>query len=137
MKRAFLDTNFILDLLAREGEYQTNALKVLETGRKKGVKFVISFLSLANYAYIIRKENKEKLFENLKTCCRLFKVVPNNQSQIIKAIELNPSDFEDAVQYVTALSEQCDCIITRDPKGFEISTIKVLSPLEFMQVIQG
>lgn len=70
MKRAFLDTNFILDLLAREGEYQTNALNVLEAGREKGIKFFLSFLTLANYAYIIRKESKEKLFDNLKTCCR-------------------------------------------------------------------
>lgn len=136
MKRAFLDTNFILDLLAREGEYQTNALNVLEAGREKGIKFFLSFLTLANYAYIIRKESKEKLFDNLKTCCRLFKVIPNNQTQIIKAIELNPSDFEDAIQYETALNERCDCIITRDPKGFEISTINVLSPLEFLQAIQ-
>lgn len=137
MKRVFLDTNFILDLLAREGEYQNNALKLLENGRKKGIKFCVSFLSLMNYAYILRKENKEKLFENLKTCCRLFKVIPNNQSQIIKAIELNPSDFEDAVQYETALNEQCDCIITRDLKGFEISSIRVFTPLEFLQEIQG
>ena len=138
MKRVLLDTNFILDLLARNGEYQANAIKVLETGREKGIKFFISFLSLANYAYIIRKESKERLFENLKTCCRLFKVIPNNESQIIRAIELNPSDFEDAIQYSAAIEEKCDCIITRNKKDFmEFSQIPVFTPLEFMQVIQG
>ena len=135
MKKIFLDTNFIMDLLARDGELQVNALRVLEEGTKKNLRFYVSFLTLANFAYITRKEPKEKLFDNLKTCCRLFKVLSNNQTQIIKAIDLTPTDFEDAIQYETALTEKCDCIITRDPEGFEISSIPILSPLEFLENI--
>lgn len=133
MKKIFLDTNFIMDLLAREGEVQINALKVLEEGTKKKLRFYVSFLTLANFAYITRKDSKEKLYENLKICCRLFKVIANNQTQLTRAIELNPTDFEDAIQYETALTEKCDCIITRDSKGFEISTIPILSPIEFIE----
>ena len=135
MKKIFLDTNFILDLLARDGEVQVNAVRVLEEGAKKNLAFYVSFLTLANFAYITRKEPKEKLFDNLKTCCRLFKVIANNQTQLIKAIGLNPEDFEDAIQYETALTEKCDCILTRDPKGFEISSIPILSPIEFLENI--
>lgn len=135
MKRIFLDTNFLLDLLAREGEFQDNALKALEIGRKKNLEFFISFLSLANYAYIIRKERKEKLFDNLRMCCNLFTVIPNEKVQIIKAIELDPVDFEDAIQYVSALSKKCDCIITRDQKGFANSTIPFFTPIDFIDKI--
>ena len=132
MKKIFLDTNFILDLLVRDGDVHINALRVLEEGTKKNFRFYVSFLTLANFAYITRKEPKEKLFDNLKTCCRLFKVLANNQMQLIKAIDLHPADLEDAIQYETALSEKCDCIITRDPKGFEISSIPVLSPIDIL-----
>ena len=135
MKKIFLDTNFIIDLLVRDGELQVNALKVLENGAKKNLRFYVSFLTLANFAYITRKDSKERLFDNLKTCCRLFKIIANNQTQLLKAIDLNPTDFEDAIQYETAQTEKCDCIITRDPKGFEISNIPVLSPLEFLENI--
>lgn len=133
MKKIFLDTNFIIDLLARDGEVQVNALRVLEGGAKKNLTFYVSFLTLANFAYITRKESKKKLFGNLRMCCKLFKVIPNNQTQLIKAIDLDPVDLEDAIQYETALSEKCDCIITRDPKGFEFSSIPFLSPIEFLE----
>ena len=133
MKKIFLDTNFILDLLARNGEMQVNAMRVLEEGAKKNLRFYVSFLTLANFAYITRKEPKEKLFDNLKTCCRLFKVIPNNQTQLINAIGLHPKDLEDTIQYETALTEKCDCIITRDPKGFENSSIPILSPIEILE----
>ena len=39
MKKIFLDTNFIIDLLVRDGEVQVNALRVLEEGAKKNYKF--------------------------------------------------------------------------------------------------
>lgn len=136
MRRIFLDTNFIMDLLARDGEFQVNALKLLEDGAKKNLHFYVSFLTLANFAYVCRKESKEKLFDNLQTCCKLFNVIANNQTQLIRAMDLNPEDFEDAIQYETALTGKCDCIITRDQEGFEFSAIPIYSPLEFLTLLK-
>ena len=136
MNRIFLDTNFIMDLLAREGDFQANAIKVLEIGASKKIKFYVSFLTLANFAYITRKDSKENLFDNLKTCCRLFTVIPNEKSQLINSINLNPNDLEDAIQFECAKSEKCECIITRDPEGFEFSSIPIISPVEFINQFQ-
>ena len=54
MKRIFLDTNVILDLiLEREGA--EDAASVLQLGENGEVDLEVSFLTMANAAYIARK----------------------------------------------------------------------------------
>lgn len=132
MKRIFIDTNFVMDLLVREGEYQNNAIKVLEKARLLNQVIYVSFLSLANFAYITRKQEPKQLYDNLTKCGRLFTVLKNDLSQIERAIELNPNDLEDAIQYETALEGSCECIITRDKEDYEFSQIPIISPIEYL-----
>ncbi|MCR5105947.1 MAG: PIN domain-containing protein [Eubacterium sp.] len=56
-----------------------------------------------------------------------------NDVIINKALQLRWKDFEDAVQYVTALENGVDCIITNNVKDYADSTIEVLTPKEFCQ----
>lgn len=136
MKRAFVDTNFIVDLVARP-EYSSMAKEVLTKGREKRIKFSLCFLSLANYAYIDRKQEREKLHENLRMLCTVFEILPNNKKNIVYSINLNPKDFEDAIQYSATLNGKCDCIITRNKKDFiEFSQIPVLTPSEFLDELK-
>ena len=136
MKRAFVDTNFIVDLVARP-EYSSMAKEVLTKEREKRIKFSLCFLSLANYAYIDRKQEREKLHENLRMLCTVFEILPNNKENIVYSINLNPKDFEDAIQYSAALNGKCDCIITRNKKDFiEFSQIPVLTPSEFLDELK-
>ena len=136
MKRAFVDTNFIVDLVARP-EYSSMAKEVLTKGREKRIKFSLCFLSLANYAYIERKQEREKLHENLRMLCTVFEILPNNKKNIGYSRNLNPKDFEDAIQYSAALNGKCDCIITRNKKDFiEFSQIPVLTPSEFLDELK-
>ena len=136
MKRAFVDTNFIVDLVARP-EYSSMAKELLTKGREKRIKFSLCFLSLANYASIDRKQEPEKLHENLRMLCTVFEILPNNKKNIVYSINLNPKDFEDAIQYSAALNGKCDCIITRNKKDFiEFSQIPVLTPSEFLDELK-
>lgn len=136
MKRAFVDTNFIIDLVARP-EYSSMAKEVLTKGRENRIKFSLCFLSLANYAYVDRKQEREKLYENLRMLCTVFEILPNNKENIIHSINLNPKDFEDAIQYSAALNGKCDCIITRNKKDFiDFSQLPVLTPSEFLDELK-
>ena len=60
MKRIFLDTNFLMDLLARGPEFSIPAKKLLDEGSIKNYEFYVSFLSVANFAYITRKGGYER-----------------------------------------------------------------------------
>ena len=132
MKRIFLDTNFIADYLLRE-EYKAICQEFLAEGARKKIKFYVSFLSIANFAYIARRLPKELLYRYLKVIGELFDIVDNNKNQVTKALELGAPDFEDALQYCCAKDAGCDCIITRNQKDFTFSDIPVLSASEYLE----
>jgi len=50
----------------------------------------------------------------------------------LKAL-IDTNDFEDAVQYLSALPYHPDMVITRDKKGFNDLDILVMTPAEFVQ----
>jgi hypothetical protein len=45
-----------------------------------------------------------------------------------EALQLPLSDFEDAVTAAAAQMAGCECIVTRDPKGFRGSPVRSLTP---------
>ena len=49
----------------------------------------------------------------------------------------NFKDFEDGIQYYTALEAQCELIVTRNLKDFKKSTIPVMSPKEYLTKLQA
>ena len=133
MKRVFLDTNILIDLLGRP-EYVNTARKVLIQGINSDCAFFVSYLSLANYAYISRKIGRDILYENLSLFISVFTVVSNDVKQLRKALEMEGVDFEDILQFQAAKVAKCDLIITRNKKDFSFSDIPVLTPDEFLAI---
>ena len=131
MNYIFWDTNLLLDLLARP-DFSDAANKILKIGNRKGIRFCISFLSLANFAYILRKNDKEELYRFLRFLFQNFNVLKNDANDILKALEIGAEDFEDAIQYETALAGKCDCIITRNKQDFYFSKLPIFTPEEFI-----
>lgn len=131
MKKIFLDTNFIIDYFVRE-PYSSDAEKVLSLGKVKNYKFYISFLTIANFAYVLRKMPKNTLIEMLSKICYLFEIVQNNKDQVTNALLIDANDFEDVLQYQSAIYVGCDCIITRNQKDFSFSKIPVFSASDFI-----
>ena len=109
---------------------------MLDEGTVKDYQFYVSFLSIANFAYINRKVDKKRLKENIELICDLFQVIPNDKYNLIQAWAYEPQDYEDAIQYSTALSNNCDCIITRNENDYSFSKIPIWSPSEFLERIK-
>lgn len=131
MKRIFLDTNIILDLLIRD-EYKPIIRALIERCSDK--ELFISFLTVANAAYIMRKYPKSKINENIDLILDLFNIVSNDRSQLEKAIKIEAPDFEDVLQYQAALSTKCEVILTRNAKDFPFAKIPVMSVPEFLKI---
>ncbi|MBD5288704.1 PIN domain-containing protein [bacterium] len=132
MKKLFLDTNFIMDYFVREG-FGDPSEQLMSFVDARKYKCYISFLTVANFAYITRKMPANAVRSMIKKMCDAFKVVKNTEDQISKALALNASDFEDALQYRCAKDAGCDCIITRNQKDFAFSDIPVLSASEYLE----
>ena len=59
---------------------------------------------------------------------RVFSVAPVDTVVIHHALELPLPDLEDEVTAAAAGLAGCDCVVTRDPKGFRGSPVRCLTP---------
>lgn len=131
-KKIFVDTNVILDfVLCREG--QQEAMDIFQMGEEGKTELVVSFLTMANVAYIARKHRtKEELYEYLRELSSLFHILEMTESQYHEALATIVPDFEDMLQYVCAKHNRCDAIITNNIKHFSFSLIPVMTPSQYL-----
>jgi predicted nucleic acid-binding protein len=139
MSKVFIDTNVVLDLLAKHKPYPTQSLQLFSLADKKELDLVISTLSIVNVHYILSERMKIK---DSRSILGKFKVLVNSYELNDKIIDLalndfDFKDFEDGLQYYTALESQCDLIVTRNVRDFKESAIPVLSPREYLTKINA
>ncbi len=60
----------------------------------------------------------------------VFGVAPVDEAVLRSALALGWVDFEDAVTAAAARRAKCHAIVTRDPKGFPRSPVRVVTPDE-------
>lgn len=131
MKKIFVDTNIIIDLLIKRDGYIASA-KILALAKDNDVTLYSSVLTMANIAYILRKSFVgDGLYQQMMKLSNILCVSDLTKKQFEQAISLKARDFEDALQYYCAIDNSCDVIITRNKKDFTFSTITVLTPEEY------
>ena len=91
-------------------------------------------MTFANTNYILTKLKTSK---EARAILRKFKVLVELLSLDDKITELalsddNFPDFEDGLQYYSAIENQIDIIITRNKKDFKNSKIPILTAKEFL-----
>jgi len=133
MKRVFLDTNIVIDLLAQRMPFYTEAAKLFSLADKNEIKLSISALCLADTNYILSRHLPT---DEVRIILRKFKVLVNvlPLDDKIADLALNSDfhDFEDAIQYYTAISNEQELIITRNQPDFKESKLPVMNAGEFL-----
>ena len=134
-KRVFVDTDIIYDLLAKRDPFYVAAAQLFTLADEGKVQIYISALSLANLHYLISKQRTE---EEAKEILRKFKVLvhvaPLNDKIIDLALNSEFSDFEDAIQYYSALQNEIEVLLTRNLKDYKKAHITVLTAQDFINL---
>ncbi len=108
MTRLFLDTNVILDLLAQRTPFYDSIAKLATLADQKKVILVASPISFTTIDYVLNKfENAEAVMNKLRKFKIICEVCVMNEETIEKALNSNFQDFEDSVQYFSALQANC------------------------------
>ncbi|MCA6494126.1 MAG: PIN domain-containing protein [Chitinophagaceae bacterium] len=139
MKNLFFDTNVIIDTLADRKPFSKAGAQLFDLAEKGKVKLFISSLSYANIYYIIRKicTHKELLII-LRDLESLIETVDVTKQIISKSLYADFTDFEDSIQYHTALSnKKITAIVTRNGKDFKKSDVAILTPEEAVSIIES
>lgn len=137
MSRLLIDTNIVMDLLSKREKFYDEAADLFSRADKKELVLTITSLTFANTNYILTKLKSAK---EAREILRKFKVLVELLNLDDKIAELALSDesfpdFEDGLQYYSAIENQIDVIITRNKKDFKNSKIPVLSTKEFLALI--
>ncbi len=137
MQKVFLDTNIVIDFLGeRKGFYDFSA-KILTLADKKKIKVYTSPTSISNCYYILsRHENSKNVLEKIRKFKLLCGISVMNDEVIEKAINSDFKDFEDSMQYFSALETNCDIIITRNQKDFKNALIPVMNPESYLNTFK-
>ena len=134
----FLDTNVVIDFMGEREGFFESASAIFSMIEDKTIRASVSALTIINCAYILKKAYcKEVMLDKVDILCHMLDVMPIEKSQLQSAIRMKPYDYEDAVQYLSALPHHPDVIITRDKKGFCDFDIPLMTPSEFVNKVKA
>ena len=129
MKRLLVDTNVVLDVLLDRQPHAESSVAIwafVEAGHWEGF---LAAHAITTIHYLVRKELGAVRTKQLITLIlRVFRVASVDGPIVEQALRLPLVDFEDAVTAAAALAAECEFIVSRDPRGFKGSPVRVLGP---------
>ena len=132
MKKLFLDTNIVIDILEERKQYSEDAVKLFTMAYYKKVKLIVSPITYSTAAYLLRKHGVAEVRRLLSNFRRLSHVAMTNEQVVDNSLASQFEDIEDAIQYYTAIKSNADIIITRNGKDFVHSRIPVMTADEYV-----
>ena len=138
MKSLFIDTNIVIDLLSRREPFYDESANLFSLADKKAIELNVSSLTVANTSYILlRQTNSKKAKEILRKLRLIVNILPLDDKIIGLALnDVSFSDFEDGLQYFTAIENDQDLIITRNLKDFKASKLPVMTARQYLETMK-
>lgn len=131
MRRILLDVNLVLDVLLDRRPHADAASSVwraVEEGRAEGL---LSAHAVTTIHYLnARAVGAKAARETTEAILTVFGVAAVDERVVRAAIALGFRDFEDAVTAAAAQRARCSAIVTRNPRDFRASPVRVLTPAE-------
>jgi predicted nucleic acid-binding protein len=135
MTRLFLDTNIVVDVLERREPFCHDAVRLFTMAYNKQVQLIVSPMTYSTASFLLRKHGPEGVRNLLANFRQLSRVAVSNERTVDDSLASKFRDFEDAMQYYTAIKAKADIIITRNAKDFATSKIPVMNAAEYLATL--
>ena len=137
--RVFIDANVLVATLNREYPLFNWSALVLSLHGNHNIQLFTSPLCLAIAFYFATKKSGEATAKKkIELLCQNIGITTVNQEITEKAINNQKiKDFEDGLQYYSALNQKCDVILTEDQHDFYFSEIEVLGCELFLKQLSA
>jgi len=139
----FFDTNVLVDhALTRSTGQALEISFIIYWAKREQIQLVISSGSLYTFTYVLHKQGirqielKDKLIEYLS----MVTIANSDKNTFLSGLNSKFKDLEDSYQYMTAVQEKCDYLITSNISDFKTNkkdNIKTITPLDFVTNIIG
>ncbi len=135
MRKLYVDTNIVIDLLSQREPFFEEAAELFSLADRKQIELSVSSLTIANTNYaLMRQLDSTKAKSVIRKLRLILKVLPLDDK--INGLALNDetfSDFEDGLQYFTAIENEQELIITRNLKDFKNSKLPAMTAKQFIE----
>lgn len=133
--KIFLDANVLVAVLNKEYPLFSYATRILSVTDRKNFQLFTSPVCLAIAFYFAEKKSGATLAgEKIALLVSHINIASTNKEAVLKTINNKKIiDFEDGLEYYSALESGCQVIITEDQGDFHFSEIEVLGCREFME----
>ncbi len=133
--RVFIDTNIFLDYIQQRPEGWKEAETLFYLAIAGDIEMLVSDLTIANMRYITRKNIPlEQFYAVMKGLRRFYTIVPVGEVSVDEAYRIESKDFEDALQYFSAVQAGADCLVTRNLKDFDFGgSLNMMEPAVFLE----
>lgn len=126
--KIFLDANVLVSVLNKEYPIFTYSSRIVSLADSSDFSVFTSPVCLAIAFYFAEKKyNSKSAKKRIEILCEHIKIATADKSTVFQSLQ-NPAvnDFEDGLEYYSAMENKCDCIITEDIDDFYFSKIEVL-----------
>lgn len=134
MEKVFIDTDIALDLLGQRAPYYDAAARLFTLADRGKLAIYISSLSFSNLHYLLTKQynasESRRILNNFKVLVRVLAV---DDKIIDLALSSKFADFEDAIQYFTAIENGIPILLTRNIRDYAQSRIAVLTAESYLK----
>lgn len=133
MEKVFVDTDIILDLLSNREPFYPHSAYLFSEADKGKTRIYVSSLSFSNLNYILSKQysagQTRKILLKFKT---LVTVLAVTDKVVELALSSDFKDFEDGLQYFTAIENNIKTLLTRNLKDYKAADISVMTAEQFL-----
>ncbi|MFI5148479.1 MAG: type II toxin-antitoxin system VapC family toxin [Bacteroidia bacterium] len=134
MDKVFVDTDIVLDLLSSRHPHYTPAAYLFSEADKNKLKIAVSSLSFSNLNYILSKQySSDQAKKKLLNFKALVTVLAVTDKVVDLALSSDFRDFEDGLQYYTAIENNYSILLTRNLRDYKSAEITVMTAEQFMK----
>lgn len=131
IRRVFLDTDVILDLLLAREPFFAPAVELFGRIEARTLEGYVSPLVFSNLFYILRKHlSSAGAVVALRKLRLLVRVLPIGERTVDEALASDFRDFEDAIQYHGARAQSLDALVTRNRRDYPTREMAIVTPRE-------
>lgn len=135
--RVFLDANVLVSVINQEYPLFPYSARILSLADRAPYELYTSPICLAiAFHFAEKKSGTAKAKEKIELLCSKIQIVAVDANTVKKALS-NPQvmDFEDGLEYYSALQHSCQAILTEDGDGFYYSEIPVFGCRRFLDEV--
>lgn len=133
--KIFLDANVLISVLNKEYPLFPLSSRVLSLADRRGIDLYTSPICLAISFYFSEKKSGADMAKlKIEMLSRKIQMTSVGQDVVDQTLaDRRVRDFEDGLEYYSALEAACDAIVTEDSAGFYYSGIPVLGCEDFLE----